>query len=128
MPDRFRTSRYPEYFGYLTLSNTVLARCRVQQSGNLFTWFRPKVVPARRLGSRGERREKMTRMRQRIATRLKEAQNTTAMLTTFQEVRGESARACSDGSVSRHRYSSFNMLGGKIWLSKFAVPVYASVL
>ena len=35
-------------------------------------------------GSRGETRVKMTRMRLRIAQRLKEAQNTTAMLTTFQ--------------------------------------------
>jgi len=34
----------------------------------------------------GERRVKMTRMRQSIAKRLKDAQNTTAMLTTFQEV------------------------------------------
>lgn len=37
-------------------------------------------------GSREERRVKMTRMRSRIATRLKDAQNTAAMLTTFQEV------------------------------------------
>lgn len=35
---------------------------------------------------RTEVRVKMTRMRQRIAQRLKEAQNTAAMLTTFQEV------------------------------------------
>lgn len=35
---------------------------------------------------REERRVKMTRMRQRIAARLKESQNTAAMLTTFQEV------------------------------------------
>jgi len=37
-------------------------------------------------GERTETRVKMTRMRQRIASRLKEAQNTAAMLTTFQEV------------------------------------------
>lgn len=37
-------------------------------------------------GSRGEKREKMSRLRQTISKRLKEAQNTTAMLTTFQEV------------------------------------------
>jgi 2-oxoglutarate dehydrogenase E2 component (dihydrolipoamide succinyltransferase) len=37
------------------------------------------------LGARNERRTKMSRMRQRIASRLKEAQNTAAMLTTFQE-------------------------------------------
>ena len=37
------------------------------------------------LGQRTERRTKMSRMRQRIASRLKDAQNTAAMLTTFQE-------------------------------------------
>ena len=36
-------------------------------------------------GSRTENRVKMTRMRQRISQRLKESQNTAAMLTTFQE-------------------------------------------
>lgn len=42
----------------------------------------PKPVA---FNSRSETRVKMTRMRQRIAQRLKESQNTTAMLTTFQE-------------------------------------------
>ena len=37
------------------------------------------------LGGRTERRTKMSRMRQRVAARLKDAQNTAAMLTTFQE-------------------------------------------
>lgn len=37
-------------------------------------------------GNRGETRVKMTRMRQRIAQRLKESQSVAAMLTTFQEV------------------------------------------
>ncbi|XP_071972944.1 dihydrolipoyllysine-residue succinyltransferase component of 2-oxoglutarate dehydrogenase complex, mitochondrial [Engystomops pustulosus] len=37
-------------------------------------------------GARSEHRVKMNRMRQRIAQRLKEAQNTCAMLTTFNEV------------------------------------------
>lgn len=44
----------------------------------------PAAAPAF-LGSRTERRTKMSRMRQRIASRLKDAQNTAAMLTTFQE-------------------------------------------
>ena len=35
--------------------------------------------------ARNERRSKMSRMRQRVAVRLKTAQNTAAMLTTFQE-------------------------------------------
>ncbi|XP_035534402.1 dihydrolipoyllysine-residue succinyltransferase component of 2-oxoglutarate dehydrogenase complex, mitochondrial-like [Morone saxatilis] len=38
------------------------------------------------VGARGENRVKMNRMRLRIAQRLKEAQNTCAMLTTFNEV------------------------------------------
>ena len=49
----------------------------------------PAPTPAAAAGSGGARPEtrvKMTRMRLRIAQRLKEAQNTAAMLTTFQEV------------------------------------------
>lgn len=45
-----------------------------------------KEAPARILGSRVETKVKMNKMRQRIAQRLKEAQNTNAMLTTFNEV------------------------------------------
>ena len=37
-------------------------------------------------GTRSEHRVKMNRMRQKIASRLKEAQNTNAMLTTFNEL------------------------------------------
>ena len=37
-------------------------------------------------GERGETRVKMNRMRQRIAQRMKDAQNTYAMLTTFNEI------------------------------------------
>jgi 2-oxoglutarate dehydrogenase E2 component (dihydrolipoamide succinyltransferase) len=43
----------------------------------------PRVVAP---GSRGTRPEKMTRLRKTIATKLVEAKNTTAMLTTFNEV------------------------------------------
>ncbi|KAK0414291.1 hypothetical protein QR680_007252 [Steinernema hermaphroditum] len=48
----------------------------------------PPGVPAEQAitGSRGETRVKMNRMRQRIAQRLKDAQNTYAMLTTFNEI------------------------------------------
>ena len=45
----------------------------------------PVARPPRELGAR-EERVKMTRLRRRIAERLKEAQNTAAMLTTFNEV------------------------------------------
>lgn len=45
-----------------------------------------KVHPPGLLADSGERRVAMTRMRKRIAERLKEAQNTAAMLTTFNEM------------------------------------------
>lgn len=44
-----------------------------------------RVVAERAEGSRGARREKMTKLRQRIAQRLVEAQHNAAMLTTFNE-------------------------------------------
>jgi len=49
----------------------------------------PSPAPAPRAAAAGERREervRMTRLRQTIARRLKEAQNTAAMLTTFNDV------------------------------------------
>jgi 2-oxoglutarate dehydrogenase E2 component (dihydrolipoamide succinyltransferase) len=49
----------------------------------------PAAQPSFRPAAAGERREervKMTRMRQTIATRLKDAQNTAALLTTFNDV------------------------------------------
>lgn len=45
-----------------------------------------KVDPPKNMTDSGERRVAMTRMRKRIAERLKEAQNTAAMLTTFNEM------------------------------------------
>lgn len=46
----------------------------------------PTVIPPVRFSDRREERVKMSRLRQRIAERLKEAQNTAAILTTFNEV------------------------------------------
>ena len=46
----------------------------------------PVVMPAAPVSSGGEERVKMSRLRQTIARRLKDAQNTAAMLTTFNEV------------------------------------------
>ena len=43
-------------------------------------------LPERAADPRGEERVRMTKLRQTIATRLKDAQNTAAMLTTFNEV------------------------------------------
>ena len=45
-----------------------------------------KTAPAKISGTRTETRVPMNRMRIRIADRLKEAQNTNAMLTTFNEI------------------------------------------
>lgn len=47
----------------------------------------PPADPTKELaGTRSEHRVKMNRMRLKIAQRLKDAQNTNAMLTTFNEV------------------------------------------
>jgi 2-oxoglutarate dehydrogenase E2 component (dihydrolipoamide succinyltransferase) len=62
------------------------------------------------MSSRTESRTKMSRMRQRIAVRLKEAQNTAAMLTTFQE--------CDMGNLmevrSRHKDEFIKRHGVKL--------------
>ena len=47
---------------------------------------RPAPPPPMPVGGRGSRREKMTKLRMRIAERLVESQQTTATLTTFNEV------------------------------------------
>lgn len=46
----------------------------------------PAAAPAPQLGHRSEKRVPMTRLRKRMAERLLEAKNSTAMLTTFNEV------------------------------------------
>ncbi|HIE4689645.1 MULTISPECIES: 2-oxoglutarate dehydrogenase complex dihydrolipoyllysine-residue succinyltransferase [Klebsiella pneumoniae complex] len=46
----------------------------------------PAAAPAPQLGYRSEKRVPMTRLRKRVAERLLEAKNSTAMLTTFNEV------------------------------------------
>lgn len=46
----------------------------------------PGIDPYKISGTRSETRVKMSRMRLKIAERLKEAQNTCAMLTTFNEI------------------------------------------
>ena len=46
----------------------------------------PAAAPAPQLGHRSEQRVPMTRLRKRVAERLLEAKNSTAMLTTFNEV------------------------------------------
>ena len=59
---------------------------RVTKGDVLSALAAPAVAPAAPAVERREERVRMTRLRQRIAERLKAAQNTAAMLTTFNEV------------------------------------------
>jgi 2-oxoglutarate dehydrogenase E2 component (dihydrolipoamide succinyltransferase) len=76
------------------------------------------------LGQRTERRTKMSRMRQRVAARLKEAQNTAAMLTTFQE--------CDMGNLmemrNRHKDEFFTKHGIKLGFMSAFVKAATSTL
>ena len=76
------------------------------------------------LGARQERRTKMSRMRQRVAARLKDAQNTAAMLTTFQE--------CDMGALmelrNRHKDKFFEKHGVKLgFMSAFVIAATAAL-
>ncbi len=97
----------------------------------------PLPAGGERAGVRGERTEQrvaMTRIRARIAERLKEAQNTTAMLTTFNEVDlyavGELRKRYKDSFEKSHGvklgYMSFFTRASVEMLKKFPV-VNASV-
>ena len=66
-----------------TESKKAASEARVQAPAAPTT---PSAAQPATPGNRSETRVKMTRMRMRISQRLKEAQNTAAMLTTFQEV------------------------------------------
>uniref|UniRef100_A0A7S4M6L7 dihydrolipoyllysine-residue succinyltransferase n=1 Tax=Odontella aurita TaxID=265563 RepID=A0A7S4M6L7_9STRA len=76
------------------------------------------------VGARTERRTKMSRMRQRVAARLKDAQNTAAMLTTFQE--------CDMGALmelrSQHKDAFFEKHGVKLgFMSAFVKAATAAL-
>jgi 2-oxoglutarate dehydrogenase E2 component (dihydrolipoamide succinyltransferase) len=64
----------------------VLAFIQTHQNGSVAAPATPAAGTGHASGSRAVRREKMTPLRQRIASRLVEAQQTAAMLTTFNEV------------------------------------------
>lgn len=69
------------------LSSIPVAAIRHAQAIEAATVKLPPADPTTEItGTRSEQRVKMNRMRQRIAQRLKEAQNTNAMLTTFNEI------------------------------------------
>ncbi|KAJ8927207.1 hypothetical protein NQ314_020360 [Rhamnusium bicolor] len=69
------------------LSSIPVAAIRHAQSLEAATVKIPPQDPTKEItGTRTEQRVKMNRMRLKIASRLKEAQNVTAMLTTFNEI------------------------------------------
>lgn len=69
------------------MSSIPVAAIRHAQAIEAATVKLPPADPTSEItGTRSEQRVKMNRMRQRIAQRLKEAQNTNAMLTTFNEI------------------------------------------
>ena len=75
-------------------------------------------------GSRREERVKMTRLRSRIAERMKEAQNTAAILTTFQEV---DLQAVMD-LRKRHQEEFTRTHGIKLGLMSFFVKACCDAL
>jgi 2-oxoglutarate dehydrogenase E2 component (dihydrolipoamide succinyltransferase) len=79
--------------------------------------------PARAL-EKGEERVKMTRLRQTIARRLKEAQNTAAMLTTFNEVDMSAAMALR----SEYRDAFEKRHGVKLGFMSFFVKACVAAL
>ncbi len=83
-PQRFFRTRWIVL--HLCVSHNTLTKRRFDQTQPIWQVALPPIMPTAN-GDRTESRVKMTRMRMRIAERLKSAQNTAAMLTTFQEVR-----------------------------------------
>jgi 2-oxoglutarate dehydrogenase E2 component (dihydrolipoamide succinyltransferase) len=85
----------------------------------------PKAAakPARALES-GEERVKMTRLRKTIASRLKEAQNTAAMLTTFNEVDMGAVMALR----SEYKDAFEKKLGTKLGFMSFFVKACVAAL
>lgn len=76
------------------------------------------------LGTRQERRSKLSRMRKRVAQRLKDAQNTAAMLTTFQE--------CDMGALmelrNKHKEAFMEKHGIKLgFMSAFVLAATAAL-
>ncbi|PLR32118.1 dihydrolipoyllysine-residue succinyltransferase [Chimaeribacter californicus] len=63
-----------------------LAKGRTEQPAAKAPESAPAATPAPALAGRSEKRVPMTRLRKRVAERLLEAKNSTAMLTTFNEI------------------------------------------
>ncbi|XP_066995239.2 dihydrolipoyllysine-residue succinyltransferase component of 2-oxoglutarate dehydrogenase complex, mitochondrial isoform X2 [Anabrus simplex] len=77
----------PSFTTQIPMTSIPVAAIRHAQALEAASLKVPPSDPTKEItGTRSEVRVKMNRMRQRIAQRLKEAQNTNAMLTTFNEV------------------------------------------
>ncbi|XP_069493769.1 dihydrolipoyllysine-residue succinyltransferase component of 2-oxoglutarate dehydrogenase complex, mitochondrial [Ambystoma mexicanum] len=80
--------------------------------------------------SRSEHRVKMNRMRQRIAQRLKEAQNTCAMLTTFNEIdmsNIQQMRACHKDAFLKKHNLKLGFMSAFVKAAAFALQDQPSV-
>jgi len=85
---------------------------------------KPAAAKAPRALEGGEERVKMTRLRKVIATRLKEAQNTAAMLTTFNEVDMTAVM----GLRSEYKDAFEKKLGAKLGFMSFFVKACVAAL
>ena len=72
--------------GRITKSDVLAATSAAPAAGGTNGNVPAPVAPVTVPGSRGVRRQKMSKLRQRVAERLVQAQQTAAMLTTFNEV------------------------------------------
>ena len=89
----------------------------------------PATPPAapRAPDARGEERVRMTRLRRRIAERLKEAQNTAAMLTTFNEVDMTAVLAARDKYRDRFEKKHGVRLGFMSFFAKACITALKEI-
>jgi 2-oxoglutarate dehydrogenase E2 component (dihydrolipoamide succinyltransferase) len=83
--------------------------------------------PAAPSGERNEERVRMTRLRRRIAERLKEAQNTAAMLTTFNEVDMTSVMAARERYRDRFEKKHGVRLGFMSFFAKACIAALKEI-
>ena len=87
---------------------------------------KPPAAP-RAPDARGEERVRMTRLRRRIAERLKEAQNTAAMLTTFNEVDMTAVLAARDKYRDRFEKKHGVRLGFMSFFAKACITALKEI-
>ncbi|MSO75942.1 MAG: 2-oxoglutarate dehydrogenase complex dihydrolipoyllysine-residue succinyltransferase [Alphaproteobacteria bacterium] len=96
--------------------------------GDVLTFIEGKGEAPAAVGTgRAERRVRMTRLRKRIAERLKEAQNTAAMLTTFNEVDMTAVLAARDRYRDRFEKRHGVRLGFMSFFVKAAIVALKEV-